>query len=91
MSVRPLSEITVAAEWKRFSQLLWPEGTGVPVTQYAEMKKAFYGAFGQVLVMLRDELSVYPEQEGTDKMTAFLDEITDFWKREREKWEGPRR
>lgn len=48
--------------------------------QADEMEKAFYGACGQMMVLLRDELPKLPEEEAIFTLQTMLEEVVTFWK-----------
>lgn len=47
--------------------------------QLRQTKQAFFGAAGQVLIYLRDDLGAKDNETAVDGMQAMLDEVGDFW------------
>ena len=47
--------------------------------QRAETKRAFIGACGQMLILLRDDLAALPEDEGVEEMQGMLNQVGDFF------------
>lgn len=47
--------------------------------QKKQIKETFFGTFGQVLILLRDDLSELPEDQGVEKMQSMLDQVGDFF------------
>lgn len=48
-------------------------------TQRQEMRRAFFGAAGQMLVMLRDDLSELPEGKAVLVLENMHKEVQAFW------------
>ncbi len=51
-------------------------------TQWTETRRAFYGAWGQMLFMLRDELSDLDDDDGIEVLEQMKTEVTRFWQTE---------
>jgi hypothetical protein len=56
------------------------------------MKRAFFGACGQMLILLRDELGDYGDKHGEDAaskvLQKMLDQVASFWEGEMQKQLG---
>ena len=50
--------------------------------QRTEMKRAFYGAWGQALVLLRDEITAFDEDTGAEILQRMFNQVNDYWQRE---------
>lgn len=48
-------------------------------TQRKETRRAFFGACGQMLVLLRDDLSDLPEDDGIEVLQNMLNQVSNFW------------
>ena len=53
--------------------------------QKKETKRAFIGACGQILVLLRDDLSELPEKEGVQELESMLGQVGNFFLNETHK------
>lgn len=51
----------------------------MPADQHREMKRAFFGAAGQVLIYMRDDVGVQGEEKAAAIFQAMLDEVQVFW------------
>lgn len=51
----------------------------LPEIQYSEMKRAFFGACGQMLILLRDDVGALPDEEAIEMMDNLLNQVSDFW------------
>lgn len=55
----------------------------IPATQLKETKRAFFGAVGQFLLLLRDDLTGIPEEQAIEALDAMFSQVLDFWIREK--------
>jgi len=75
-----MADLTVAGQYKKYLAMInLPEESMTPI-QKIETKRAYYGAWGQLLVLMRDDISALSEQEGTQAMEVQAKEIDTFWK-----------
>jgi hypothetical protein len=79
-------------QWKLFLERCGVPENKMPEDQRREMKRVFFGACGQLLILLRDELGEYEEKRGEEAaakiLQNMLDQIEDFWQKEVEKHTG---
>lgn len=47
--------------------------------QRTETKRAFMGACGQILIMLRDDVGKLEENEAIDTLDNLINQVSDFW------------
>ncbi len=47
--------------------------------QSKQLRQAFMGACGQLIILLRDDMAALPEKEGVKIMEAMLNEIVDYF------------
>jgi hypothetical protein len=53
-----------------------------PPIQVIETRRAFYGAVGQMLILLRDDVSELPDDEAVTVLQKMLAQVLEFWTRE---------
>lgn len=70
-------EKTVLEQWKLTRCGLSEEK--MPPDQQREMKRAFFGAWGQLLIYFSDDLPVENEEAAAKHMCDMLDEVEQFW------------
>jgi hypothetical protein len=51
-------------------------------TQKVEMKRAFMGACGQMLILLRDDLGALEEDEAIQQLQDMMNQLQSFWLKE---------
>lgn len=79
-------------QWGLFLERCGISGITMPEDQHREMKRAFMGACGQMLILLRDDLGDYDDKYGVEAssnvLQNMLDQVSDFWQSEMEKQSG---
>ncbi len=56
------------------------KGKKIPVDQYREMKRAFYGGLGSCVVFFTADIDQLSEEEAIQEIEKFTQEIADYWK-----------
>lgn len=51
----------------------------MPSIQLQETKRAFYGACGQMLVLLRDDITALPDEQAMDTLDDMMNQVGSFW------------
>ena len=79
-------------QWSLFLERCGISAMTMPEDQHREMKRAFMGACGQMLILLKDDLGDYGDKYGDEKaalvLQAMLNQVGDFWQKETEKQSG---
>lgn len=55
--------------------------TNMHPEQKRQLKQAFMGAVGQMLILFRDELTKFEDDKAVDIMQDMLNQVGDFWLR----------
>lgn len=71
-------ELNINYQFKKYLELVRLNKTNMSATQYTEMKRVFFGAFGQALIVLRDELDDN-EDVAISELQNLLDQVGDFF------------
>lgn len=87
-------QFNIHYQWKKYLERAGVREEDMPPIQQSEMKKAFYGACGQMLILLRDELGDLAQKIGGVKgeiaaaavLQQMLDQIQSFWETEVQKF-----
>ena len=58
-------------------------------TQRIETKRAFFGALGQLLVLMRDDIGVLEEDEGVRVLDDMVAQVKVFWNSQTNRGAGP--
>lgn len=75
-------KFTIEEQYKLYlKRMNLDEGKMHPV-QKKQLKQTFYGAFGQLLILMRDETAALTEEEGMQVLNAQMMEVIDFFKAE---------
>jgi len=75
-------------QWSLFLERSGVSEAKMPEDQRREMKRAFMGACGQMLLLLRDDVSVFPEEKAAGICQKMLDQVGAFWQNEVDKHDG---
>lgn len=79
-------------QWSLFMERCGVSAMTMPEDQHREMKRAFFGACGQLLIVFRDELNDYAEEKGEIAaayvMQDMLNQVGGFWQKETDKQSG---
>jgi hypothetical protein len=79
-------------QWGLFLERCGISAILMPADQEREMKRAFFGACGQLLLVFRDELNDYADKKGEIEaamvMQNMLDQVSDYWQKETDKHTG---
>lgn len=77
-----MKQFNLEHQWKLYLQRSGLDEGKMPADQIRETKRAFYGACGQMLVLLRDDAAALPEDEAISMMQNMLDQVGNFWLKE---------
>lgn len=79
-------------QWGLFLERCDLKEAKMPEDQRREMKRAFMGACGQMLILLRDELGDYDDKHAevasSNVLKGMLDQVGTFWETEMQKQDG---
>lgn len=79
-------------QWSLFLERCGISAISMPEDQRREMKRAFFGACGQILILFKDELNDYADKKGeiaaANVMQNMLDQVSAFWQNESDKQSG---
>jgi hypothetical protein len=65
--------------WKKYQELVGLPEERMHAVQKIETKRAFMGACGQILILMRDEIGALPEQEACEIFSDLLNQVMQFW------------
>lgn len=74
-----MSKFTIEEQWHLYLKRVGLSEGILPEAQRVEMKRTFFGACGQMLFMLRDDIGALPEEEGIEILEAIKSEVGKFW------------
>ncbi len=72
-------DYTILYQWKKYCELVKLPEESLASDQMREMKRCFYGAWGQALIHLRDEVGTLSEQAAVGIMERQIKEVADFF------------
>lgn len=69
----------IELQYQRFIHLIGLTEANMHPEQKRQLRQTFYGAWGQCLMCLRDDLSKYPEAEAVRKLESMSKQVQDFF------------
>lgn len=78
------NELSIKYQFEQYLKMAGLDKNKMHTIQYIEMRKTFFGAFGQALIVLRDELND-DEDIAIDQLQNMLNQVGDFFLNESQK------
>ena len=75
-------KFSVEEQFNIYLKLVNLDKRKMPPFQLREMRRCFYGAVGQTLILLRDEVVTQDEDSSINSVQDLLDQINEFWIKE---------
>lgn len=70
---------TMEFQWQEYLKRMGMRESAMPPDQIRETKRAFMGAMGQMLVLLRDEIAGESDEDGVSFIEAMWQETARYW------------
>lgn len=65
--------------WQEYLERVGLSEASMPPEQTTELRRAFFGACGIMLVMFRDEISELEEEPAVETMQNLFTQVGNFW------------
>lgn len=78
-------KVNLEEQWKKYLNLVAVKESELPQIQRQEMRRAFFGGMGQVLVLGREVISLMSEKDQVKILQDMADQVARFWRQENEK------
>lgn len=72
-------QFNIEHQYQLFLKRLKLSESVMPVQQKVIMKQVYFGAFGQILVLFRDELSELEDDEAVEKLESMFQQVAEFF------------
>lgn len=66
-------------QWQLYLQRVNLKGKKMPAEQYRELKRAFFGALGQLLMLMKNEVADLSEDDAVSALESMINQVGDFW------------
>ena len=66
-------------QWSLYLERVGLKGKKINPNAYREMKQAFFGAFGQSILLLRDEVAALPEEDGMEVLDGLINQVGNYF------------
>lgn len=77
-----MDKFNLEKQFKMYLEKMKLSGLKPESIQYKETKRAFMGACGQILVLMRDEITVLPEHKAIKVFESMWFEVGEFFENE---------
>ena len=78
-----MEQFNLEHQWKLYLERAQVKEADMSAIQRQEMRRAFFGAIGQMLILMRDDLGDYADKQGDDKAATILqdmlNQVSNFW------------
>lgn len=85
-------DFSLEYQWELFLSRVGIPKESIPEDQRREMKRSFFGACGQLLILFREELNEYADKHGeiaaANVLQNMTDQVSDYWQKEMDKHSG---
>lgn len=78
-------EFDLTHQFELYLERVGLKGKYMPEVQYTETKRAFFGACGQMLILLRNEVGKLSEDDAMVIFENLLKQIGEFWNKQTNK------
>ena len=62
-------------QWELYLKRVGLKGKRIPVSQYNEMKQTFFGACGQILMLITHELAELPDDQALKQLDSMINQV----------------
>lgn len=77
-----VTNFNLQKQWQLYLTRVDLEESKMHPIQLIETKRAFFGACAQMLILLRDELTEFSDDQACDYLDAMLQQADDFWRQQ---------
>lgn len=70
---------TVEHQFQEYARRVKISKDSVSPIQWIETRRAFFGAYAQLLAVFRDDLSELSEDDGVEVLEKMWQEVSNFW------------
>ena len=81
-----MKQFNLEKQYELYLQRVGLKESQMPKTQKVEMKRVFIGACGQMLIMLRDDLTQLSEEESIIQLESMINQVANFFLNEQNKF-----
>jgi len=76
-----MKDFSIENQYKTYLERVNMKEESMHPVQRVELKRAFFGAVGQLLLLMRDEISELPEDESLKVLESQYSEVLAFWQK----------
>lgn len=80
-----MKKFNLEYQYKMYLQRMQLDESKMHPVQKIETKRVFFGAFGQVLMLLQNDISELPEEKGVEILESMINQVANFFLNEAHK------
>ena len=80
-----MKKINVENQYKLYLERMKLDESRMPEVQRVETKRVFYGAFGQLLMLLQNDISALSDDEAFKTLDSMINQVGQFFMNETHK------
>lgn len=80
-----MSKFNIENQYKLYLQRMKLDESKMPTVQRVETKRVFYGAFGQLLMLLQNDISALSDDEAFKTLDSMITQVGQFFMNETHK------
>lgn len=74
-----MKKISIAEQYQLYLKRVGLKESMLSNVQNMEMKRAFYGSWGQLLILLREDIADLKVSEGIEALEDMKNQVASFW------------
>lgn len=74
-----MSKFNIENQYKLYLQRMKLDENKMPEVQRIETKRVFYGAFGQLLMLLQNDISALPDEQAFKVLDNMINQVGHFF------------
>lgn len=79
-NVKEIVRFDLEFQWRLYLSRVNLKEDQLPEDQQREMKRVFYGGFGQMLMVFANDITRLPEGQISEAFDYMVEQVNDFWK-----------
>lgn len=74
-----MSKFNIEEQYRLYLKLMKLDESKMPLTQRTETKRVFFGAFGQLLILLQNDISALSDDEAFKALDSMINQVGQFF------------
>ena len=74
-----MDKLKISFQFEQYLKIVKLDAATMPADQYREIRRGFYGGWGQLIMLMSDDIPALPEAKGVQILEAMTKEVAAFW------------